>query len=78
MHDALPVSVAERVGNRDRVAERFLQRQRSPRQPIRQALSLQVLHDEKVDAVLRADIVERTRVSFELHPRVASINNVFG
>ena len=44
------------------VLESFLERQRAFSQPLRQGLSLDVLHDEVVHAVLLAYIMERANM----------------
>ena len=42
--------------------ERLGERQRPPREPLGQRLALEPLHDQEVDAVLVADVVERADV----------------
>ena len=52
MHDALAVRAIERVGDLGAVSQRLVQRQRSLRQPVRQRLTFQQLHDEVLGSVL--------------------------
>ncbi len=63
VHDPLPVSLFQRVGNLDSVAQHLLDRQ-SPagRQAVGQRLSFQVLHDEVLRPVLVPDVVQRADV----------------
>src|SRR6185369_3365861 len=47
---------------RGRVLERFVERQRAPRQSGRQRFAVQVLHDQELEIVLAADVVQRADV----------------
>ena len=63
MDDALAMRLVERVGDLDRDLERIGKLQRSvSREPVGERLPLQVFHDEEVDPVLGADVVERADV----------------
>ena len=58
MRDSLTVRLIERVGDLNRVLECLIERKCTFLQSRRERLPLQVLHDEVVDAILLADIVE--------------------
>ena len=60
--DSLPVRTIQRVGDLDPVTQRLLERQRTLRQTTRQSLPVQVFHDEVLDTVLIAHVVEGTDV----------------
>ena len=62
MDDAEAVRGVERAGDVDRHAERLAQRQRPARDRVGERLPFEVLHDQVVDAVLMADVVERADV----------------
>jgi hypothetical protein len=62
MHDAFMVGGLERVGGLDRHAEHVLERERAVPEPLGQRLPVQVLHDEKVGALVLPDVVEHTDV----------------
>ena len=62
MHHTLPVGLVQRVGNLDGVFECLIERQPSLFQPLLECLALDVLHDEVVNPVLFADVVERADV----------------
>ena len=62
MHDPLPVRLVQRVRNLDGDLERLIQRQRALLQPLGQRLALQLLHDQEVDPVLVADVVQGANV----------------
>ena len=48
----------QRVGDLRSVAQHLIHRQRSARQPVSQALALQILHHQIVGALLRADVIK--------------------
>ena len=60
--DALPVRLVESVGDLDAEAERLIERQRALRQPVRERLALEILHDEILDFALASDVVQRADV----------------
>ena len=62
MRDPPAMSDSQSTSNLDGVLQRLLNCQRAFGEPGRQGLSLQVLHHQEVDAVLVADIVQRTNV----------------
>jgi hypothetical protein len=62
VHDPLPVGAVQRSGNLDRDAQRLIDGERPTAKTFRKRLALQVLHDEEVDVVLAADVVERADV----------------
>ena len=62
VHDALPMGCVEGLCDLDGALERLLQRQRPLLQPLGEGFPLQVLHDQVVDAVVLAHIVERADV----------------
>ena len=65
MHDAAAMGLAQGFGILDRLAQDIFGCQgpasfsRRCRQPIRERLSFQILHDQEVDAVVLTDVVER-------------------
>ena len=69
--DSLPVRLVERVGDLTAVAQRLLEGQRPLHQPVRERLALQIFHDEELDAVLVAHVVEGADVGVrELRDRL--------
>ena len=60
MHDPLPVRLIQSVGDLDAEAKRLLERQCSFRQAV--SLSFEVLHDQVLDAILVAHVVQRADV----------------
>ena len=62
MDDAGRVRRGERAGHLDAVAERLIERQPAAREPARERLALEELHDQEVGAVLLADVEERADV----------------
>ncbi len=62
MHHALTVRFVESVGDLDSILQCLIKRKRAFAQTVGQDLPFDVLHDDEVDAVLAADIVERTDV----------------
>ena len=70
MDDAVPVSSAQGARDLNRNRQGFGVRQRTAREPSRQCLALEELHDEIRRALLIADVVERTDVGMiELRDR---------
>ena len=62
MHDALTMSFVERIDDLNAIAQDLLDRKRPLQQTISECLAFQIFHDEKIRAVLVADIVERADV----------------
>ena len=62
MHDPLPVRLVQGIGHLDPITQYLLELERSLEKPVRQRLALQVLHDQELDAVLVAHVVERADV----------------
>jgi len=62
MHDAATMSLVQCVGDLHSVLEDLLQRKRALFQAFRQRLAFHALHNEVVDSVLMADIIERANV----------------
>ena len=62
MDDARTVRPVERRRDLDRRLERLVDRESALRQPIRQRLALEILHDEERGAVLLAHVVQRADV----------------
>ena len=62
MDDPLSMGLVERFGHLDRVAQRLVERKSTFFQPLRQRFALDVLHDEVVDTVLLADVIECANV----------------
>ena len=58
VHDTLSMRFIERVGHLNAVLQGLVERKRAFAQSIREGLSLDMLHDDEVDAVLVADIVK--------------------
>ena len=56
------VRFVERRRDLDRRLERLVDRQRALRQPIRQRLAFEILHDEERGAILFAHVVQRADV----------------
>src|ERR1700685_545328 len=76
MYNSTPVRLVERRGDFPSNPQRLLQPQPSPLQAVGQRFAFQVLHDEKIDAALRADIMQgadmrviqrRNRLRLALH-----------
>ena len=71
MDDALPVRLGQRVGDLDAVPQRLLERERPLHEAVRERLAFEEFHDEVLDAVLIADVVERADVGVgELRDRL--------
>ncbi len=71
VHDPMPMRLVQRVGDLDAVAQRLLERERPLHEPVRERLAFEVLHDQVLDAVLIADVVERADVRMgELRDRL--------
>ena len=62
MKDAGGVGRIERVGDLNSQVEKHRQLERASLEPVCQRLALQVLHDQKVGAVLMANVVKRADV----------------
>ncbi len=62
MDDPAPVRRAQGVRHLRAIRQRLTQRQGPAPQAGGQRLALEVLHDQEVDAVLRADVVENADV----------------
>ena len=62
MHHTLTVRLVQRIGDLDGVFEGLIQRQSAFLQTLLERLTLHVLHDEVVNPVLFADVVERADV----------------
>ena len=62
MHDPLTMCLVQGVRNLDPVTEDLVRWERTGNELLRQRLPLQKFHDEKVDAVLVTDVVERADV----------------
>ena len=62
MDQSLPVRLVERIGKRDGDRQELAHRQRAAQQPLGERLALEQLHDQEVNAVLGADVVERADV----------------
>ena len=62
MNHPLTVRMGKRVGNLDRVANDLIERQRTAPNPLGQRVTLKVLHDDEVNAILIADVVNSTNV----------------
>ena len=60
MDDALRMRGGERLGDLDRRAQRLRERHRPSAQPRRQRFAVEILHDEEVDPVLVAHLMEGT------------------
>ena len=58
MDDALPVRLVEGVRDLNRVLQRLIERQRAFLQARRERLPLQILHDQEVNSVLLADVMQ--------------------
>ncbi len=58
MQDALAVRAVERIRDLAGALERLGKRQRPAGEPVGQRLAVEPLHDEEVDAVLVADVVQ--------------------
>ncbi len=58
MHDALAVRSIESIGDFHSVARDLLHRQDTSQQTILQRLALQTFHDQKINAILAADVVQ--------------------
>jgi hypothetical protein len=62
VQDPGAVRAVEGAGDLDRVAQRLAERQRPARQPRRQRLAVQVLHDDEADVPFAADVMEHADV----------------
>ena len=62
MDDPLPVRLVQRIRDLDGDLERLIQRQRALLQPLGQRVALQILHDQEVDPVLLADVMQSANV----------------
>ena len=62
MHDPLPVRLVQGIRYLDGNGQRLIERQCALLQPLRQRLAIEILHDQEVDPVLAADVVERADV----------------
>ena len=62
MDDPLPVRGRQRGGDLRAVTQYVVGRQRASLEPRRQRLAFEVFHDQEVDAILVADIEQRTDV----------------
>jgi hypothetical protein len=62
VYDALLMRLIESVGDLDGKPRRLIQRQRASLQSIGQRFPFEVFHDEEIDPVVLADIVENTDV----------------
>ena len=58
MNDPLPVRLVERVRDLDPETQSLLEGEQSLRQPVRQRLALEVLHDEILGLALSPHVVE--------------------
>ena len=58
----------ERLRQGGRVLQRLVERERTAREPGRERFALEILHDEELEAVLLADVVERADVGM-VQPR---------
>ncbi len=58
VQDAMAMGLGQRVGDVDGVAQGLREGKRARREPLREALALQVLHDQEVDAILLANVIE--------------------
>jgi len=58
MDQALTMRPLDGVGNLNGVTQKLIDRQRAAGQPLRQRLTLQVLHPQEIDAVILTDVVE--------------------
>jgi hypothetical protein len=59
VRDALLVRLIQRIRDGNGNFERFIQRHRTPRQARGPSLALDEFHDQKIDVVLPADVVQR-------------------
>ena len=62
MDDALSVSFVESIGNLHSYLQGLLQRERTGSQPVSESFALQILHDDEIDSVLRADVVQAANI----------------
>ena len=62
MDDALPVRFVQRIRDLDGPRERLVERHRPFRQPRGERLAVDQLHDEEVDPLVVADVVDRADV----------------
>jgi hypothetical protein len=62
VHNTVAMGVVQCAGNLDGIAQCLIQRQGSFLQPLREVLTIQMLHHQEIDAILVADIIERTNV----------------
>jgi len=89
VRDALAVRAVERLGDLDAVAQHLRERHRAAREPLRGGFSFEQLHDDVLDAILAADVVERAdvrmveardrlRLALESLPEVGVARDVLG
>ena len=62
MHDPLPVRLVQRVGDLDPEPKSLLERERTFREPVRERLPLQVLHDEVLGVAFPTHVVQSADV----------------
>ena len=62
MRDALAVRLLQGVGDRNRHLQPFVERQRPTREPRRQRVAFQILHDQEVGLAFPSDVKERADV----------------
>ena len=62
VHDPVAMRVIERIGHLDRALKRAIKRQRRFREACREGIPLEVLHDDEIDAIAGADVVQRADV----------------
>ena len=62
MDDAVPMRVIQRVGDLDGIAQDLFGRQRPAQQARRKRFAFEILHDEKAEAVLLANVEQGTDV----------------
>src|SRR5271167_2119410 len=62
MYDSARVGFRQRIGNLDGGLQRLLQRHWTTLQAIGHRLPFQMLHDQEVDAILRANVIQRANV----------------
>ena len=58
MNDARAMRVTQGVRDLDRVTQHLIDRQRTAAQALGERLTLEVLHDDEVNAIVRADVVD--------------------
>src|SRR4029453_19026935 len=62
MDDAFAMRLVQRIGDLGAGPDHLIQRKRLPDDPLSERFSLQILHDEEVDAVVLADVEYRANV----------------